>query len=293
MKIIDIHIHGGLGVNFNSSDKEEIKKLLKELYNRGIVAICPTLVGDSIENLKKRFELFREIKSKQDNNESKVIGLHLEGTFLNPNKPGIQDKNVFLLPTVENFKKLTQNYEDIIKIVTLAPELDKNNELANYLESRNIKAHAGHTMSDNIGGASATTHHFNAMPQISHRGANLALDTLFNDNIYCEIIADEIHTSKNMLKLFFKTKKPEKIILISDALPAAHSNQEIVFCGKKIFSNGKDINGTLGGSVMFLDEIIKKAVKDNMFTLKEAENYAFENPLEHLCLKEEEIGNLA
>lgn len=293
MKIIDIHIHGGLGVNFNSSDKEEIKKLLKELYNRGIVAICPTLVGDSIENLKKRFELFREIKSKQDNNESKVIGLHLEGTFLNPNKPGIQDKNVFLLPTVENFKKLTQNYEDIIKIVTLAPELDKNNELANYLENRNIKAHAGHTMSDNIGSASATTHHFNAMPQISHRGANLALDTLFNDNIYCEIIADEIHTSKNMLKLFFKTKKPEKIILISDALPAAHSNQEVVFCGKKIFSNGKDINGTLGGSVMFLDEIIKKAVKDNMFTLKEAEKYAFENPLEHLCLKEEEIGNLA
>ena len=293
MKIIDIHIHGGLGVNFNSSDKEEIKKLLKELYNRGIVAIYPTLVGDSIENLKKRFELFREIKSKQDNNESKVIGLHLEGTFLNPNKPGIQDKNVFLLPTVENFKKLTQNYEDIIKIVTLAPELDKNNELANYLESRNIKAHAGHTMSDNIGSASATTHHFNAMPQISHRGANLALDTLFNDNIYCEIIADEIHTSKNMLKLFFKTKKPEKIILISDALPAAHSNQEVVFCGKKIFSNGKDINGTLGGSVMFLDEIIKKAVKDNMFTLKEAEKYAFENPLEHLCLKEEEIGNLA
>lgn len=293
MKIIDIHIHGGLGVNFNSSDKEEIKKLLKELYNRGIVAFCPTLVGDSIENLKKRFELFREIKSKQDNNESKVIGLHLEGTFLNPNKPGIQDKNVFLLPTVENFKKLTQNYEDIIKIVTLAPELDKNNELANYLESRNIKAHAGHTMSDNIGSASATTHHFNAMPQISHRGANLALDTLFNDNIYCEIIADEIHTSKNMLKLFFKTKKLEKIILISDALPAAHSNQEVVFCGKKIFSNGKDINGTLGGSVMFLDEIIKKAVKDNMFTLKEAEKYAFENPLEHLCLKEEEIGNLA
>ncbi len=293
MKIIDIHIHGGLGVNFNTSNQEEIKKLLKELYNRGIVAICPTLVGDSIENLRKRFELFREIKSKQENNESKVIGLHLEGTFLNPDKPGIQDKNVFLKPTVDNFKKLTQDYEDIIKIVTLAPELDKNNELANYLESKNIRAHAGHTLSDNIGSASATTHHFNAMPQISHRGANLALDSLFDDNIYCEIIADEIHTSKNMLKLFFNTKNPEKIILVSDALPAAHSNSSIVFCGKEIFSDGKDKNGTLAGSIMFLDEIIKKAVKDNIFTLKEAEKYAFENPLKHLCLKEEEIGNLA
>ena len=293
MKIIDIHIHGGLGVNFNTSNKEEIKKLLKELYNRGIVAICPTLVGDSIENLKKRFELFKEIKSKQENNESKVIGLHLEGTFLNPDKPGIQDKNVFLKPTVENFKKLTQDYEDIIKIVTLAPELDKNNELANYLESNNIRAHAGHTLSNNIGGASATTHHFNAMPQISHRGANLALDSLFDDNIYCEIIADEIHTSKNMLKLFFKTKNPAKIILISDALPAAHAKNEIVFCGKKINSDGKDDKGTLAGSILFLDEIIKKTVDGNLISNQEAKKYAFENPLEHLCLKEEEIGNLA
>ena len=293
MKIIDIHIHGGLGVNFNTSNQEDIKKLLKELYNRGIVAVCPTLAGDSVENLRKRFELFKEIKNKQENNESKVIGLHLEGTFLNPDKPGIQDKNVFLKPNVENFKKLAQDYENIIKIVTLAPELDKNNELANYLESKNIRAHAGHTLSNNIGGASATTHHFNAMPQISHRGANLALDSLFNDNIYCEIIADEIHTSKNMLKLFFKTKNPTKIILISDALPAAHSNNGIIFCGKEIFSDGKDKNGTLAGSIMFLDEIIKKASNDNIFTLEEAKKYAFENPLEHLCLKEEEIGNLA
>ena len=293
MKIIDIHIHGGLGVNFNTSNKEEIKKLLKELYNRGIVAICPTLVGDSIENLRKRFELFKEIKSKQENNESKVIGLHLEGTFLNPDKPGIQDKDVFLKPTVDNFKKLTQDYEDIIKIVTLAPELDKNNELANYLESNNIRAHAGHTLSNNIGGASATTHHFNAMPQISHRGTNLALDSLFDDNIYCEIIADEIHTSKNMLKLFFNTKNPEKIILVSDALPAAHAKNEIVFCGKKINSDGKDDKGTLAGSILFLDEIIKKTVDGNLISNQEAKKYAFENPLGHLCLKEEEIGNLA
>ena len=293
MKIIDIHIHGGLGVNFNTSNKEEIKKLLKELYDRGIVAICPTLVGDSTENLRKRFELFREIKDKQENNESRVIGLHLEGTFLNPDKPGIQDKNVFLTPTIDNFKKLTQDYEDIVKIVTLAPELDKNNELADYLESKNIRAHAGHTLSDNIGGASATTHHFNAMPQISHRGANLALDSLFDNDIYCEIIADEIHCSKNMLKLFFKTKKPEKIILVSDALPAAHAKDEIIFCGKKINSDGKDNKGTLAGSVLFLDEIIKKGISDNLISSQDANKYAFENPLKHLCLKEEEIGNLA
>ena len=293
MKLIDIHIHGGYGVNFNTSNYNEIKYFLKELYKRNIVGICPTLVGDSVENLRSRFELFKKLINKQENNESKILGLHLEGTFLNPNKPGIQDKNVFLKPTVDNFEKLTEGFRDIVKIVTLAPELDENNELANYLEAINIKAHAGHTLATNKGGTSATTHHFNAMPQINHRGENLALDTLFDDKTYSEIIADGIHLSDNMLKLFLKTKNPDKIIFISDALPAAHCKNEIIFCNKKINNGGKDKNGTLAGSVMFLDEIVKNAIARKIITQKEAEKYAFKNPLKHLCLKEEDFGNLA
>ncbi len=289
MKLIDIHIHGGYGVNFNTSDKKNIKSLLKKLYCRGIVGICPTLVGDSIENLRKRFKIFKELKNEQSNNESTIIGLHLEGTFLNPKKPGIQDKKFFLEPDVNNFKNLTQGFEDIIKIVTIAPELDKNNKFANYLEKNNIRAHAGHTLASNKGGTSATTHHFNAMPPINHRGENLALDSLFDDNMYCEIIADEIHTSNNMLKMFFKTKKHSKIILVSDALPAAHSKKEIIFCGKKINFNGKDKNNTLAGSVLFLDEIANKAVKNQLISQKEIEKYAFKNPLEHLGLSEKQI----
>ncbi len=293
MKLIDIHVHGGYGVNFNTSDKQEIKELLNKFYNRGIVAVCPTLVGDDIKSLRNRFKLFREIKNESNHCQSAIIGLHLEGTFLNPQKPGIQDKKVFLEPNIENFTELAKGFEDIIKIVTLAPELDKNNKLTNYLEKKNIKTHAGHTLSKNKGNTSATTHHFNAMPPINHRGENLALDSLFDNETYCEIIADGIHVSKNMLKLFFKTKDKSKIILVSDALPAAHSEKEIIFCAKKINSKGMDKQGTLAGCVMFLDEIIKNAVKNSIFSPKDIKKYAFENPLKHLCLKDEEIGNLA
>lgn len=289
MKYIDIHTHGALGVNFNTSEHNEIKMLLKELYKRNIVAICPTLVGDSVQNLKKRFELFRELKNNQEPDESKIIGLHLEGTFLNPDKPGIQDKSVFMKPTVENFKNLADNYFDIIKIVTYAPELDSGNFFAEFLNKNNIKAHAGHTLATDKGGACATTHHFNAMPNISHRGKNLALDCLFDDKIHCEIIADTIHVSKNMLKLFFKIKNPSKIIMISDSLPAAHCNSEITFCGKKINKNGKDENGTLAGSVMLLDEIALQAIQKNIITAEMVENFAYYNPANYLGIKENDL----
>ena len=296
MKLIDIHTHGGYGVNFNTSSSEEIKLFLRKLKQRGIVALCPTLVGDSISNLRERFKLFCNLKKEHKEDESYIIGLHLEGTFLNPNKPGIQDDKVFMQPNIDNFKNLAGDYENIIKIVTLAPELDKDSELTKYLESKNIRAHAGHTLASNIGLASATTHHFNAMEKLSHRGENLTLDALLNDNIYCEIIADGIHVSKNMLKLFFKVKDKTKIIMISDSLPAAHLDKEIIFCNKKILPSGKDSNGTIAGSVMFLDEIADYVAKNNIATAEEINNFVFKNPLEHLNLDKNElkyIENLA
>lgn len=296
MKYIDTHIHGAFSVNFNTSDYEEIKTLLKEFKKRSIIAICPTLVGDSIENLKKRFELFNKLKEEHKKDECYIIGLHLEGTFLNPDKPGIQDKNVFLKPNIKNFTELAGDFENIIKIVTIAPELDKNNELTKYLENKNIKAHAGHTLATNKGLASATTHHFNAMPPLLHRGENLALDTLLDKEIYCEIIADGVHVSENMLKLFFKVKDSKKIIMISDALPAAGSKKEIEFCGKKISPEGKDKNGTLAGSVKLIDEIAKYVLDKKIVNKKEIQNFVFNNPLEHLNLEKEEekyIKNLA
>ena len=289
MKHIDIHIHGGYGVNFNTSSYDDIKMFLKKLYERNIAAICPTLVGDNIKNLQERFELFYKLKNSQKQGESRILGLHLEGTFLNPKKPGIQDSSVFMAPEIENFKKLADGYYDIIKIVTYAPELDCGNKFAKYLEENNIRAHAGHTLAKNKGLASATTHHFNAMPNMTHRGDNLALDALFDDDLYCEIIADLKHVEKNMLKLFFTLKNNDKIIMISDALPAAHSTNEVIFCGKKINKHGKDSNNVLAGSVMFLDEIVNIAIESNLITPCEAEKYSYYNVLCHLGISENDI----
>jgi N-acetylglucosamine-6-phosphate deacetylase len=129
------------------------------------------------------------------------------------------------------------------------------------------------------------------MPQIHHRNNSITLEGLTNDKIYCEIIADLIHTSKNTLKLFLKSKPLEKILLISDSLPSSHFKEKIIFCNKEII-NGKDKEGTLAGSNNTIDEICKNLIKEKILTKDEIKICAFENQIKYLNLKNREIDIL-
>ena len=290
---IDNHIHGSFGINFNYADYEDMRFVLRELYKKNIRGICPTLVGESIKNIQRQLLLFQQIQKEHKEkllDEAYIIGVHLEGTFLSPKKAGIQDKNTFLVPSVNNFKKLIGEYEDIIKIVTIAPENDV--DLIDYLNERNIKTQAGHTIGNSLKGCCATTHHFNAMNPIHHRESSIALEGLVFDNVYCEIIADLIHLSENILKLCFKVKPKDKILLVSDSLPSSNSKKDIIFCNKKINSQGKDENGTLAGSNKTLDEICKNLNKRNILSKDEIKQLAFYNQIKYLNLKSSEIDIL-
>ncbi len=293
LKFIDNHTHGSFGINFNYGNYDEIKFLLKELFKRNIKGICPTLVGDKKENILAQLEIFKKIKNEQlENytNETLILGIHLEGSFLSKEKSGIQDKKVFLEPTVSNFKELTQKYENIIKIVTIAPENDI--DLIDYLNSKNIKTQAGHTIGTKIKNAKGVTHLFNAMNSIHHRNPSIALEALVKDEIYCEIIPDLIHTNENILKLILKAKPKEKILLISDSLPSSNFNKDIIFCGKKINKEGKDEFGTLAGSNKTLDKICYNLIEKNILSKTDVQKMAFENQIKYLSLNDREIDIL-
>ena len=293
LKFIDNHTHGAFGINFNYGNYDEIKTVLKKLYRLNIKGICPTLVGESNENIQKQLSIFEKIKNEQlktPNNETFIIGIHLEGSFLSKEKSGIQDKNVFKTPTITNFKELVGKYEKIIKIVTIAPENDI--DLIDYLNQNNIITQAGHSVGKTLKNCKGTTHHFNAMNPIHHRNPSITLEGLINDNIYCEIIADLIHTNIDIIKLILKTKPKDKILLISDSLPIAHFDNEIIFCNKKIYPNGKDENNTLAGSIKTLDEICHNLIKQNVLTKKDIKKMAFENQIKYLNLTDSEIDIL-
>ncbi len=263
--ILEQHIHGAFGVDFNKCSVEDLLFVAEKLYERRIGAFFPTLVTDSVENIKRQISIIKEA-AKQTH---RILGIHLEGIFINPEKKGIHNSDYFMSLTVENYKLIE---DDLIKIVTLAPELDEG--LIDYLHSKNIKVQAGHCIGwGNVDGA---THTFNAMAGITHREKSSALSTLIDDNVYAEIIADGVHVSDDALKLFLKSKPDNKVILVSDALPITHSDlKETIFADSKIFYDGYSAhseNGTIAGSTMLLDEIVKRLKNLNLFKSEYIEN---------------------
>ena len=263
--LIEQHFHGAFGVDFNIASVDEVLYLSKEIKKYGIGGIFPTIVTDTIENTQKAISSIKNAAAKQTADMAKIFGIHLEGIFLNPEKKGIHDEKLFLKPTVENFKLIE---DDFIKIVTLAPEL-ASFELLQYLNKKGIKIQAGHCMGGDLTGFDGVTHIFNAMSSITHRGASTALSSLINDNIYTEIIADGIHVSDEALKLLFKTKPQDKIILVSDCLPITKSGlKEAAFAGEHIYYDGVKAvskNGTLAGSTTLLPQIIQSLHKKRLF----------------------------
>ena len=271
--IIEQHFHGAYGIDFACCGEDEVLELSKKLIEHGIGGFFPTLATDTIENIKRQIQIFKSANQKQTPDMAKILGVHLEGIFLNPEKKGIHDETQFMNLTIENFKKIE---DDFIKIVTLAPELDKNFELIKYLKSKGIKVQAGHCIGGDLSECNGVTHLFNAMSPINHRNSSTTLSALINDDIYTEIIADGVHVNEDALNLTFKTKPEDKIIFISDCLPITNSNKkEMNFCNKTIYYNGQkatDKNGTLAGSTTLLDVIIKRLSSLNKKVLKYLEN---------------------
>lgn len=276
--IIEQHFHGAYGVDFNNAAVDEVLELSKKILKEGVGYIFPTLVTDSIENINAQIKVIKRAAELQTSEMAKICGIHLEGIFLNPKKKGIHNSEYFLPLTVDNFKLIEDNF---IKIVTIAPELAENNFIP-YLSDKGIKIQAGHCIGGDLTGCNGTTHTFNAMEGVSHRGKSTALSALIQDDIFTEVIADGIHVSDDALKLLFKAKQMNKILLVSDALPCAHSDlKEFEFAGEKIYFDGEKAtskSGTIAGSSKLLPDIIKLLGQKGMFVKQYiANSYDYHN----------------
>ncbi len=262
--LIEQHFHGAFGVDFNTASTDDILFLSKKIKEYGIGGIFPTIVTDSVENTKAAIAKIKKAATLQTADMAKIFGIHLEGIFLNPQKKGIHNPNYFMPLEVENYKLIE---DEFIKIVTLAPELDEG--LLEYLTEKKVKIQAGHCVGGDLTKCSGATHLFNAMSGIMHRESSTTLSALIDDDIYIEVIADGVHVCDEALKLVFKTKPQDKIILVSDSLPIAKSHlKEMMFAGEKIYYDGIRATskaGTLAGSTSLLSDIVKRLADLNIF----------------------------
>ena len=260
--LIDRHIHGGYGCDFNTCSEDELQNCLINLKKHGVVAVLPTLMTDSVENINRQIALLKTIRSKG----AKILGVHLEGVFINAKRKGIHPQKYILPLTLENLNRFDAEF---IKVLTYAPELDKNGEFLQELINLGIIPSIGHSDASYdeaisaIGfGVKQVTHLFNAMRPIHHREPSAIIAAINNNDVALEIIADLMHVHKAVLEMIFKSKAKDKILLISDALPISYSAEtEMIFGGQEIFYDGQKAtskDGVLAGSTLFLDDIYRK-----------------------------------
>src|SRR4030066_532364 len=223
MNIIDIHTHGIDGFDTRTSNPIDIIRMAEIQASLGVSAIVPTIYSDSIEIMRQNMMAVQKAMELQKN--AAILGVHLEGPFLNSARCGALKSSSFIEPNEYNLKRLIDGFEDMVKIITIAPELKGAAKLIRKMSDIGIIASMGHsdaTYSEAEAGfnagAKGITHLFNAMRSFHHREPGIAGFGLLNKEVYIEVIADPYHLNIKTMELIFRTKNPEKIILISDSV---------------------------------------------------------------------------
>ena len=283
MKTIDIHTHGIGGYDTRTDKEDDILKIAEIHGSHGVSEIVLTIYPSAMKVMRENMMTVRKAMEKQHSklrtpNSSLILGLHLEGPFLNPSKCGALKAKTFIEPTEKNFKELIEGFEDVVKIISIAPELKGSRQLIKKISDIGIIVSMGHsdaTFSEAEAGLNAgakgITHIFNAMRSFHHREPGIAGFGLINKDIYIEVIADPFHLHPKTLELIFKTKNPEKIIIVSDSVKETNSPLPLPFKGgEKGRVEGKlqgtaqavtDTHGRLLGGSMTIVESSKRLIK--------------------------------
>ncbi|MEA5620369.1 N-acetylglucosamine-6-phosphate deacetylase [Cronbergia sp. UHCC 0137] len=220
---VDLQINGGLGLAFpdlTAKNAPMLDEISQFLWDTGVDGYLPTIVTTSIENIQRSLSIIANFSQKSG---AKILGVHVEGPFLNYGRRGAHPAEYLLPLTLDEVKRVLGEYAHIVKVITIAPELDPTDKVIPYLRSLGITVSLGHSEATaeqarkafNLG-ATMVTHAFNAMPPLHHREPGLLGAAITHPNVMCGLIADGQHVSPIMLKILLRATKD--LFLVSDAL---------------------------------------------------------------------------
>lgn len=223
MSIIDFHFHGTNNLDIKDAESsEQLLSIAREYGYKGVEGFLFTLYPDDIDKMRQKLVILQKAINEQREG-AKIYGAYLEGPFINPSCAGALDSSKFLNPDIYKLRKLMEGFEEIIKVITIAPELPGSYELIEICSNLGVIISMGHSdatfkeAQDGFkSGAKLITHIFNAMRGVHHREPGLAGFGIINEEIYIEIIGDGRHINDELLKWLFNVKNPERMILVSD-----------------------------------------------------------------------------
>lgn len=286
---IDIHVHGGGGADFMEGTEEAFRKAAKTHLLHGTTGIFPTLSSSTVPMINRAAETCSKLMKEEE--DSTILGLHLEGHYLNPSMAGGQMPENIKLPDPNEYVPIVEKW-DCIKRWDAAPEMQGAIEFGRYITSRGLLASVAHTQAEfeDIqiafgAGYSHATHFYNAMPGFHKRREYKYEGTVESiyliDDMTVEVIADGIHVPPTILKLVYKIKGVEKTCLITDALACAASDSSEAFDPRVIIEDGvcKLADHTaLAGSIATMDRLIQTMVKQASVPLEDTIRMASETP---------------
>lgn len=251
---IDVHTHGGYGIDAMDGSSDAVDQLATDLLQEGITSYFATTMTQSYENIG---HALASIKVAAEKNPL-IQGIHLEGPFVSKVFKGAQPEKYILNPDVETFDEWHRLSGNRIKLVTYAPENPGAAEFEEYCIDHQIIPSVGHSNATREqllnSKASHVTHLYNAQKGLHHREPGVTGHAFLEENIYVEMIVDGFHIHPDMVKLAYQVKGPNRILLITDSMRAkGQAEGESELGGQKVFVKDKQArlaDGTLAGSVL-------------------------------------------
>ena len=262
--LVDIHSHGAAGEDFSDGNPEGLKKILQYEKRCGITSYCPTSMTFPKERLR---QIFASIKGAQTEDGATVVGINMEGPFLDPAKKGAHVEGYIRKPDIEFFRECQNASGGRIKVVTVAPNMEGAEEFIETFKD-DVVISIGHTGADYDCAAKAmekgahhVTHLYNAMNPLGHRAPGVIAAAADDPLCMVEMIGDGIHIHPAVVRNTFRMFGEERIVLISDSMMAAGMENGVYELGgqKVIMNNRKAVleDGTIAGSATNLYECMQ------------------------------------
>ncbi len=286
--LIDIHTHGGDGADTMDATPEAIYTIAKFLARHGVTSYLPTTITASTESTRKAIANLRNLSQPKDG--AQHLGIHLEGPYLCHEQRGAQPEAHLRNPDPAEYADW---FEDkLVRLITLAPELEGADELIRRATAAGVEIALGHTSADeavarsalNLGARQAT-HIFSGMPAFHHRLLNVLSVALTDDRLYAQAIVDGIHIHPDVVRMITRVKSPRRLILISDSIRAAGLGDGDYDLGGETVrvQNGvtrRAYDGGLAGSTLTMDAALRNMMKFANLSLAEALPMATSVPAE-------------
>jgi N-acetylglucosamine-6-phosphate deacetylase len=291
---VDIHMHGGAGLDVMRASQAELPRLGKFLTAHGVTGYFATTVAapldqtcSALDRLAGAIEAGNSV-ANGDAVAARPLGIHLEGPFLSHKRRGVHPPEYLVSPTLAIFEQLWQAARGHVRMMTIAPEIPGAMEVIAEADKRKVCVSIGHSDADLPtaqaavkAGARHATHTFNAMRPLDHRDPGIIAEVLTDNRMSADIIVDGIHVAPSVVQLFLKAKGVELAVLITDAISATGMPEGRYQLGpiEVDVKDGKATSGgNLAGSVLTMDRAVKNVTQFAGWSLRDAVRAATLNP---------------